>query len=239
MCSKCLGDEKSGFKFCAGCCLSLPIAEFTPKQSKCRKCINARNAKHYKSESGRAAHRRAYHKHFPVKKCKSCLVEYPRDKFDGKLACPDCLALASQGLRKCRQCGSVISASCRRCPSCENDKIRKDRIASRISSRNRKRTTGKMDPDRRKIVCARYYRKNKNKFRARNAVHRAVKRGLLPDPRTLLCSCGKQADQYHHESYDKEHWLDVTAKCTYCHGNIHRLPPDTFRKRTPSGSPAT
>lgn len=60
------------------------------------------------------------------------------------------------------------------------------------------------------------------KIKARNAVYYAIKTGKIPRPDSLKCSCGEQAQEYHHPSYEPEHWLDVVAKCIKCHRKIHR-----------------
>lgn len=71
-----------------------------------------------------------------------------------------------------------------------------------------------------------YYRKNgdgvKN-HRARQAVNNAIRDGKLERAATKTCAdCGKDAEQYHHESYEKSKYLDVVALCRSCHSNRHR-----------------
>jgi len=52
---------------------------------------------------------------------------------------------------------------------------------------------------------------------ARDAVYRALKAGTLV--KAPLCErCGRPCEaQGHHESYDKERWLDVQWLCVQCH----------------------
>jgi hypothetical protein len=58
---------------------------------------------------------------------------------------------------------------------------------------------------------------------AMEAVRCAIRRGAIPRPDSLICSCGEKAKQYHHyKGYAKENWLDVIAKCIPCHVAIHR-----------------
>lgn len=67
---------------------------------------------------------------------------------------------------------------------------------------------------------ARYRKRNPEQARAGRAVASAIARGDLVRP--LVCSregCdnGGLIDG-HHESYEKEHWLDVEWLCRICHG---------------------
>lgn len=60
-------------------------------------------------------------------------------------------------------------------------------------------------------------------YQAVYTVSNAVKLGVLPSAKTLVCrKCGAQAEQYHHWSYEPEHWLDVVPVCVECHREIHR-----------------
>lgn len=237
LCSACLLDDSNGMRKCTECKKTLPLTLFTATRTKCRNCSNDINAKHYKTPRGLAASKRAYHKYKHRKKCRWCRKEFPRESFTHKWFCPACLELTVKGVRICQKCGTEIGRR-ELCPKCDGDKIVDEKVKHREYNRshNQTRNNQNVNPEQRKVVAARYYQNNKHKFRARGAVHRAIERGLLADPATLLCSCGEPATQYHHHSYDKEHWLDVEPKCNKCHGEIHRLSPDTFRKRTPSAS---
>ncbi len=53
-------------------------------------------------------------------------------------------------------------------------------------------------------------------------VNNAVAAGHLPPISTRVCSCGKQAEHYHHPSYDKDQRLNVIPVCADCHRNIHK-----------------
>jgi len=70
----------------------------------------------------------------------------------------------------------------------------------------------------------RYRKSHPVKKQARKAVFHAVRNGTLPQARSMICSCGKTALQYHHPSYEPEHWLDVIPVCRKCHINIHAIP---------------
>lgn len=66
------------------------------------------------------------------------------------------------------------------------------------------------------------------RYKARSVVGNAVATGKLPSAITLICSCGEQAEQYHHPSYEPEHWLDVIPVCRKCHNELHLLPDTVF-----------
>jgi len=58
---------------------------------------------------------------------------------------------------------------------------------------------------------------------AGSAVAHAIVMNRLSRASDCVCAdCGKPAEQYHHESYEKEHWLDVVPLCRDCHVLRHR-----------------
>lgn len=64
----------------------------------------------------------------------------------------------------------------------------------------------------------RRYAEHPDRARARTTVNRAVAKGRLPKVSTQICAhCGLSAQNYHHWSYEKEHWLDVVPLCIPCH----------------------
>ena len=64
-------------------------------------------------------------------------------------------------------------------------------------------------------------KKYPEQVKARNAVNYAVRKGDIPAPNTLKCSCGKQSRDYHHHlGYEPEHFLDVVPICSLCHKHI-------------------
>lgn len=67
---------------------------------------------------------------------------------------------------------------------------------------------------------ARQHARDPNRFRARLAVARAVKRGdLVRQP----CGCGsKKVEAHHHKGYAEQHWLDVVWLCKRCHDAEHK-----------------
>ncbi len=69
-----------------------------------------------------------------------------------------------------------------------------------------------------KLVIQRYHEKHPDRYEARKAANHAVESGQLPRIRTQTCSCGHQAQHYHHhKGYAEEHWLDVIPICIKCH----------------------
>lgn len=69
----------------------------------------------------------------------------------------------------------------------------------------------------------RYAKKYPHKRKAKKAVSHAVERGELPNVITKSCTdCGKQAQHYHHESYDRKDWLNVIPLCAKCHKQRHQ-----------------
>jgi hypothetical protein len=64
--------------------------------------------------------------------------------------------------------------------------------------------------------------------KARNRVNKLILSGKLPRPDALICADCQDAvaAEYHHvNGYEREHWLDVVALCTICHGKAHRKEP--------------
>ncbi len=74
-----------------------------------------------------------------------------------------------------------------------------------------------------KAIVKRYYIRHPEQNKAKDAVNHAVVANKMQPIKTLRCSCGKQAQQYHHYlGYDKKHWLDVIPVCIPCHNILHK-----------------
>jgi hypothetical protein len=70
----------------------------------------------------------------------------------------------------------------------------------------------------------RKYKRYPEKNKARNSVAGAIKNGkLLPVIECTCSMCEKQAEDYHHWTYEQEHWLDVIPLCRQCHNKLHRM----------------
>lgn len=68
-----------------------------------------------------------------------------------------------------------------------------------------------------------YAKENPHKRAAHMAVKSAVRRKDLPPIKTVQCViCGKPAQDYHHWSYEPEHWLDVIPVCKSCHRKVQQ-----------------
>jgi hypothetical protein len=72
------------------------------------------------------------------------------------------------------------------------------------------------------------------KMRARDAVYRAIKRGVLAVVTTLNCyDCGEPARWYdHYLGYEPQHWLDVQPTCHDCDGKRRASRGEAHNKYT-------
>ena len=72
-----------------------------------------------------------------------------------------------------------------------------------------------------KAAIERYQQNQPEQIKARIAVREAIRKGHLPRPDSLQCSCcGKPAKEYHHhKGYEPEHWFDVVPICKKCSGS--------------------
>ena len=72
-------------------------------------------------------------------------------------------------------------------------------------------------------IQLRYRINHPKRIKARMALNVAVRSGHLPKPKSLQCSCGNQAQQYHHYlGYAPEHQLDVVPMCRLCDKKAHK-----------------
>lgn len=66
-------------------------------------------------------------------------------------------------------------------------------------------------------------KRHPNRRKARAAVNNAIARGNLQRASNHKCSfegCNKDAQEYHHKSYDQKNWLDVIPYCRYHHREV-------------------
>ena len=62
------------------------------------------------------------------------------------------------------------------------------------------------------------------KFQAIQAVRSAIDHFRLKPVSDCLCAkCGMTAKEYHHWSYNPEHWTNVIPLCKVCHTGLHRM----------------
>lgn len=171
----------------------------------------------------------------PLKHCPKCGNEYPAtiEYFHRSVK-------SSDGLRSC----------CKQCRKSES-RLYYDKNKERLDTRNeqwRKNNPDKMREYQRRYVSKnpervdqskqQYYKNNADrlyekikrrrksepdKYNARKAVQIAVASGKIQPISECFCSqCGKQAQHYHHWSYNVDHWLDVTPLCAKCHMKTHK-----------------
>lgn len=69
--------------------------------------------------------------------------------------------------------------------------------------------------------------KHPERYHSRTAVAYAIRCGGMPPVHERHCAmCEAQANDYHHWSYDSNHWLDVIPLCRQCHNKLHRMGKD-------------
>ena len=119
--------------------------------------------------------------------------------------CPTCeqvKAVAEFGVNRRKRDG--LSPRCRRCAA---EGMRKWRAANPHRVRAATRAHDAAHPEQRG---------------ARAAVARAILAGVLKRPASCtLCGAEGKTDA-HHESYDRDRWLDVVFVCRRCHLAVHR-----------------
>ncbi len=107
-----------------------------------------------------------------------------------------------------------------------NAKMRVYKAANREKVRQSHRDYRQANPNKIAVYAASYKERKPEAVAAKNAVNNAIKEGRLLPVKTQLCAdCGKQAQNYHHESYAPEHQLDVVPLCRSCHKQRHLKPP--------------
>ncbi len=134
-------------------------------------------------------------------KCKGCAQEYRRSP----------AARARERLRQCTPKWRAYQRQwCRDNPG--RIKANKDRYRQSGRGRNTQR---RYDEN--------YRCQNREVKRAHYAVSDAIRDKGFPTANTQKCrGCGQQATCYHHESYEREHRLDVIPLCNLCHSLCHR-----------------
>jgi hypothetical protein len=146
----------------------------------------------------------------------------------------------SNGLKsRCRRCHNDRAAAYR---AANPGKVRAATMAWRRENADAIKSYGKQwareNRDKVRANGRRRYLKNKDevlrerkqyrddcpeKRAAQSAVRYAIKRGELTRP-SICETCGNESDRpihAHHESYNKEHWLDVMWLCGTCHKRHH------------------
>ena len=89
------------------------------------------------------------------------------------------------------------------------------------ASRQKRRDRYARNVDNERAAHLKYSDANPHKKAAKNAVAIAVEHGA-PRASAYSCSyCGASAQDYHHWSYEEQHWLSVIPACRRCHSRVH------------------
>jgi hypothetical protein len=110
------------------------------------------------------------------------------------------------------------------CKYCRDEKYGGRRKRNRKKATERNRKWLEANPGKKAEIDAKYRGTHSNEIEARRAVNKAIKKGDFRPVITCVCEdCQeKQAQEYHHESYATENWLDVVALCILCHNARHK-----------------
>ena len=155
------------------------------------------------------------------------LVAFHRHKIapDGlQYRCKKCSSIIHRAYRATEQGLAVCRAADKRHKMSERCKATRKRYIERgkyavIKRRYHLSEKGKQQ---RRASTKRARERYPAKKRAIEAVQQAVSKGTLPNVASCACSdCSTQAEEYHHDSYEKEHWLNVTSLCRRCHRTRH------------------
>lgn len=139
------------------------------------------------------------------------------------------------GYKKCRACNHVLSVLCfgiskdradglhplcKECKRADNVKWKQDNTEATKKYSELYRT---VNADKLSRKQSQYREKYPDRYKAMNAVNNAILLGKLVRATDSYCAnpeCGNKAKEYHHNSYDPEHWLDVIPLCASCHRKV-------------------
>lgn len=140
----------------------------------------------------------------PQKRCTQCKEFYPKtSQYFGKHS------MGKDGLR----------AACKGCTNKSNAQYKHTEAGKLAELRYINGEAGRKTRDR---ALSKYSAKNPHKRHAKREVLNATRRGELTPISKCICQvCGSQAREYHHWSYEREHWLDVIPLCIPCHKKEH------------------
>lgn len=155
----------------------------------------------------------------PSKPCIKCGQDFPA---------------TNEYFHKSKSCTSGIVNICKGCHNKANKQWRESHPEQMREYQN---TYVDKHPEKVKQSKQEYYEKNADKlylkakrhrenspdkYAAHTAVSTAMRNGVLPPIKECKCQkCDKQAQHYHHWSYEPEHWLDVIPLCATCHRKEH------------------
>lgn len=143
-------------------------------------------------------------------------------------------------MKQCCKCGEVKNLSffpkhphCKqgvnsRCKACVNAQVRKYRSSDEGKAKDKERQRQRWIDNKNRMQAKRKERDNLHPRRrkANNAVQTAVRNDTLCPPSACNCNDCQLAPavDFHHHSYDEEHWLDVVPLCRSCHQLRHSHP---------------
>lgn len=170
--------------------------------------------------------------------CKSCFSIKQTEKAEKnrkKWTQQDPYATHKTGTKRCIGCKQTMSIYCFSTDVIRGDGLRPickecRRKASRDWQNKNKDAVRRYIKDyqaRNKEVIAqrtkKYRQDHPDRYAATNAVWSAILTGKLPKASEHPCAnpkCTNHANQYHHASYEPEHWLDVIPLCVSCHVKV-------------------
>jgi len=134
----------------------------------------------------------------PTKRCSKCLQEKPQTEFYSN---------GRNGLfAKCKGCCALYHLANRAKRLTQIRDYQKTERGKEVAQRSH----------------AAYYRRHPERFRARQALIRAVGSGLIQRP--SVCSrCGAvgSIQGHHFAGHNREHWFTVEWLCSACHYDVH------------------
>lgn len=110
--------------------------------------------------------------------------------------------------------------TCKACVNAQNRSIYEQNKDAHLEAKRRYR---RENPEARRATLRKYEQVHRHKRHAHYAIKHEIRDGRMPSASECQCAhCGNSAETYHHWSYEREHWLDVTPLCRECHGREHR-----------------
>ena len=112
-----------------------------------------------------------------------------------------------------------------KCKTCTNDYLRAYRSTPEGAAKEKERQQKRHARDRDKILARlkRHRNQHPERTKANSAVKTALRRGELAPASACECADCRTtpAQELHHDSYEREHWLDVVPLCRSCHRIRH------------------
>lgn len=132
-----------------------------------------------------------------------------------KRQCPDCVKVANKIRMQGEHYKAVKKEADKRYNQTEARKESRERHhQKRCQTKEYKQAKRGYDTKNRELHPERH--------KARAYLNAIVSKGKLPPASSLPCKdCGQSAAEYHHESYERDKWLDVIPLCKPCHTSRH------------------